>query len=68
MAEEGKSDELALIVYYDAAERANVEKISEEIVDGLSDDSDDNEDFDFEEDVDDAEYRPLKPSHVVSAN
>lgn len=32
MAEQGKSHELALIVYYDAAERANAKKISEEIM------------------------------------
>jgi hypothetical protein len=28
-------------------------------------DSKDNEDFDFEEDVDDAEGWPWKPSHVI---
>jgi hypothetical protein len=65
MAEEGKSDDLALIVYYNAAERANVEKIIKEIMVGISDDSDVNEDFDFREDVGDAEDRPLKPGHVV---
>jgi hypothetical protein len=59
MTEEGKNDELALVAYYDAAKRA---KITEEIMVGLSDDSDDNKDFDFDED---AEDRPAKPSNVI---
>jgi hypothetical protein len=66
MAEEGKSGELSLVAYYNAAERANVKKITEEILDGLSDDSDDSEDFDFKEDTGDAEVEPMsKSNHVV---
>jgi hypothetical protein len=65
MAEEGKSDELALMAYFDATEKARVEKITKEIMASLSDDSRDSEDLDFEEDIDDAEVRLSKPSHVV---
>jgi hypothetical protein len=46
-------------------ERTNVEKITNEILAGLSGDSSDNEDFDVESDNDDTEDRPWRPSHVV---
>jgi hypothetical protein len=46
-------------------ERTNVEKITDEIIAGLSGDSSDIEDFDLESDNDDAEDRPWRPSHVV---
>jgi hypothetical protein len=65
MAEKGKSDELALMAYFDVAEKARVEKITKEIMASLSDDSRDSEELDFEEDINDAEVRPSKPSHVV---
>jgi hypothetical protein len=65
MAEEGKSGELSLVAYYNVAERANVKKITEEILDGLSYDSNDSEDFDFKEDTGDAKDRPSKSNHVV---
>jgi hypothetical protein len=58
MAEEGKSDELALMAYFDAVEKARVEKITKEIMASLSDDSRDSEALDFEEDIDDADVRP----------
>jgi hypothetical protein len=48
-------------------EKASTAKITDEILVGLSDDSEDSEDFDFEGDVDDVEERPWKPSHVVFA-
>jgi hypothetical protein len=41
-------------------ERTNVEKITDEILAGLSEDSSDSEDFDIESDNDDAEDRPWK--------
>lgn len=51
MAEEKKGEELALVVYHDAMEWSNAEKVTKEIMSGLSDDIDDSKDFDFEEDV-----------------
>jgi hypothetical protein len=52
MAKEKKSEELALVAYHDAIERSNVEKITDEFMVGLSDDSDETEEFNFEEDID----------------
>jgi hypothetical protein len=37
MDREGKSSELALVAYYDAAEKARVERITEEIMASLFD-------------------------------
>lgn len=54
-----------MVAYFDAAEKARVERITNEILVGLFDDSDDNEEFDFEADDADDEGRPLKPSHVI---
>lgn len=65
MAEEKKSEEPALVVYHDAMDRSNVEQITDEMLVGLSNDSDNSEVFDFKEDLDDAEVWPQKPSHVV---
>jgi hypothetical protein len=44
-------------MYHDAMESSNVEKIIDEIMADLFDDFDDNKEFDFEEDIDDAESR-----------
>jgi hypothetical protein len=58
MAEEKKNVDSALVGFYEAMERTNVEKITDEILAGLSGDSSDSEDFDMESDNDDAEDRP----------
>lgn len=55
----------ALADFYEAIERTNVEKITNEMLAGLSGDSSDNECFDIECDNNDAEDRPWRPSHVV---
>lgn len=57
MAGEGKGVELTQVEYYDAAEKAKVGMITEEIMASLFDDSDDSEEFDFEEDNVDADDR-----------
>jgi hypothetical protein len=46
-------------------ERTNVEKITNEMLAGLSGDSSDSDSFDVESGNEDAEDRPLRPSHVV---
>jgi hypothetical protein len=53
MDRENKSQELAHVEFREAMERANVEKITDEMLIRLLDDSEDSEDFDFEEDADD---------------
>lgn len=65
MAGEGKSDELALVAYYNVVEKAKVERITKEIMAGLSNDFGYSKEFDFEEDNGDVEDIPLKPSHVI---
>jgi hypothetical protein len=65
MAEDKRSEDPALARFYESMERTNVEKITDEILARLSEDSSDNEDYDFESDNDDAEDRSWRPSHVV---
>jgi hypothetical protein len=50
--------------FYEAMERSNTMKITDEILARLSDDSEDSEDFDFESVADDDKERPWRPSHV----
>jgi hypothetical protein len=65
MAKDKRSEDPALARFYEVMARTNVEKITDEILAGLSGDSSDSEDFDIEGDNDDAEDRPWRPSHVV---
>jgi hypothetical protein len=65
MAEDKKNVVPALAGFYEAMERSNVEKITDEMLAGLSGDSSDNESFDVESENEDAEDRPWRTSHVV---
>jgi hypothetical protein len=65
MAEEKKRVDHALAGFYEVMERTNVEKITDEMLDVLSEGSSDSEDFDVESDNDDTEDRPWRPSRVV---
>jgi hypothetical protein len=65
MAEEKKSMDPALVGFYKAMERTNVEKITHEMLAGLSRDSSDSESFYVESENKDAEKSPWRPSHVV---
>jgi hypothetical protein len=65
MAEDKKSIDSALAGFYKAMERTNIEKITDEMLAGLSGDSSDSESFDVESENEDAEDRPWRPSHVV---
>jgi hypothetical protein len=65
MVEDKKSVDSTLAGFYEAMERTNVEKITDEMLAGLSRDSSDNESFDVESENEDAEDRPWRPSHVV---
>jgi hypothetical protein len=55
----------ALAGFYEAMEKTNIEKITNEILAGLSEDSDDSENFDVESGKEDAEDRPLRRSHTI---
>ena len=55
----------ALAGFYKAMEKTNTEKITNEILAGLSEDSGDSDDFDVESGNEDAEDRPWRPSHTI---
>ena len=46
-------------------EKTNTEKITNEMLGGLSEDSVDSESFDLESEDEDAENRPWWPSHTI---
>jgi hypothetical protein len=65
MAEDKKSVDPTLASFYEARKKTNIEKITNEMLDGLSGDSSDSESFDVESENEDAEDRSWRPSHVV---
>jgi hypothetical protein len=65
MADEKKIIDPALAGFYEAMEKTNVEKIANEMLAGISENSSDSESFDVESGNEDAEDRPWRPSHVV---
>jgi hypothetical protein len=65
MAEEKKVVDPALAGFYEAMEKTNTEKITNEMLAGLSEDSSDSENFDVESGNEDAEDRPWWPSHTI---
>ena len=65
MAEDKRSEDPALAGFCEAMEKTNIEKITNEILDGLSEDSAGSDDFDFDSGAEDAEDPPWRPSHVV---
>jgi hypothetical protein len=58
MVEDKKSVDLALAGFYEAMERTNVKKITDEMLVGLFGDSNDSESFDVESENEDAEGQP----------
>jgi hypothetical protein len=65
MAEEKKIVDPALTGFYEAMEKTNTEKITNEMLAGLSEDSGDSESFHLESGNEDAEDRPWRPSHTI---
>jgi hypothetical protein len=55
----------ALVRFYEAMEKTNTEKITNEIMADLSKDSDDSDDYDVESGDEDSEDRPWRPSHTI---
>jgi hypothetical protein len=62
MAEEKKITDPAMSGFYEAMEKTNTEKITNEMLAGLFEDSSDNDSFDVESGNED---HPWRPSHVV---
>jgi hypothetical protein len=65
MAEEKKIIDPALVSFYEAIEKTNTEKITNEMLAGLSENSSDSESFDVESGNEDVEDRLWRPSHIV---
>jgi hypothetical protein len=65
MAEEKKIIDPVLAGFYEALEKTNMEKITNEMLAGISENSSDSESFDMESRNEDAKDRPWRPSHVV---
>jgi hypothetical protein len=65
MSEEKKIVDPALAGFYEAMDKTNTEKITNEMLVGLTEDSDDSENFDVESGNEDAEDRPWRPSHTI---
>jgi hypothetical protein len=65
MADEKKIVDPVLSGFYEAMEKINAEKIANEMMAGISENSSDSESFDVESGNEDAEDRPWRPSHVV---
>jgi hypothetical protein len=65
MAEEKKTVDPALAGFYKAMEKTNMEKIANEMLAEISENSSDSESFDVESVNEDAEDRPWRPGHVV---
>jgi hypothetical protein len=65
MAKEKKTVVPTPAGFYEAMEKTNIEKITNEMLAGLSKDSSDSDSFDMESGNEDAEDRPWRPSHVV---
>jgi hypothetical protein len=65
MAEKKKVVDPALAGFYEAMEKTNTKKITNEMLAGLSEDSGDRESFDLESGNEDTEDRPWRPSHTI---
>jgi hypothetical protein len=65
MTKEKKVVDPALAGVFEFMEKTNTEKIMNEILAELSEDTDDSEDFDVESGNEDAEDQPWRPSHTI---
>ena len=51
--------------FIESMAKTNTEKITKEILEGLSEDTDDSDSYDVESGDEDSEDRPWRPSHAV---
>ena len=54
--------------FLEAMSKTNTEKITKEILEGLSEDTDDSNSYDVDSGGEDSEDRPWRPSHAVFGN
>jgi hypothetical protein len=65
LTEEEKLLEEKTTGFIESIAKTNTEKITKEILEGLSEDTDDNDSYDAESGGKDSEDRPWRPSHAV---
>ena len=65
LTEEEKLLEEKTVVFVESIAKTNTEKITKEILEGLSEDTDDSDIYDVESGGEDSEDRPWQPSHAV---
>jgi hypothetical protein len=65
MPKDKRSEDPILAGFYEDMERTNTEKITSEIIAGLSEDSEGSDNFDFDSGAEDAKDPPWRPSHVI---
>jgi hypothetical protein len=63
--EEKKVADPFIARFIESMVKTNIEKITREIMEGLSEDSDDNDSYDVESGDEDSEDRPWRPSHTI---
>ena len=54
-----------IAAFVESMSKTNTEKITKEILEGLSEDTDDSDSYDVESGDEDSEDRPWRPSHAV---
>jgi hypothetical protein len=65
MYEEKKVADPFIAGFYESMAKTNTQKITKDIMEGLSEDSDDSDSYDVESGDEDSEDRPWQPSHTV---
>jgi hypothetical protein len=65
LTEEEKLLEEKTAEFIESIAKTNKEKIMKEILEGLSEDTDDSDSYDVESGGEDSEDRPWRPSHAV---
>jgi hypothetical protein len=63
--EEKKVADPFITGFYESMAKTNTENVTQEIMEGLSEDSDDSDDYDVESGDADSEDRPWQPSHTI---
>jgi hypothetical protein len=63
--EEKKVANPYIAVFIESMAKSNTEKITKEILEGLSEDTGDSDDYDAESGGEDSEDRPWRPSHTI---
>jgi hypothetical protein len=63
--EEKKAADPFIIGFIESMSKTNTEKITKEILEGLSEDTDDSDSYDVESRDEDSKDRPWRPSHAV---